>query len=228
MKRLLVLALLLAFSTLTAKAQSDETDNARPMFEAQSAPNNSNLTGPAQSPVAAATGRRIDVSLGYSYVSRGSSHSNRVSLSGADASGTMGLYSRLALRADLGYARAANVQGTDRHSDVLSYLAGLVYYPTTRRHVDTYIHALVGGARVTGPILLNDGGFLSGGWANKIAWAVGGGADYWVSDSMAIRTGVEYMRTVYFDSSLAIRGQNNIRTTATVVYFFGRRSRRWR
>ena len=44
----------------------------------------------------------------------------------------------------------------------------------------------------------------------------------------AIRTGVDYMRTAYFDSSLAIRGQNNIRTTAAVVYYFGRPSRTWR
>jgi hypothetical protein len=39
---------------------------------------------------------------------------------------------------------------------------------------------------------------------------------------------VDYMRTAYFDSSLAIQGQNNIRTTATVVYYFGRLSRIWR
>jgi opacity protein-like surface antigen len=181
----------------------------------------------AQSPVATATGRTIDVSLGYSYVSRGDSHSNRVRLKGEDASFTFGA-SRLAIRADLGYARAADVLGTGRHSDVLSYLAGPAFYPTTHRHVDTYIHALVGGAKVTGPVLLNRGGFLSGGWVNKIAWAVGGGADYWISDSIAIRSGVDYMRTAYFASSLATRSQNNIRTTATVVYFFRERSRRWR
>jgi len=183
----------------------------------------------AQSPVAAATGRTLDVSLGYSYMSRGDTHSNRVGLNGADASFTIGPSSRrLALRADLGYVRAANVLGSARHSDVFSYLAGPVLYPTTHRHFDTYIHALVGGARVTGPILLNGGGFLSGAWVNKLGWAVGGGVEYWVSDSLAIRTGVDYLRTSYFDASLAIRGQNNIRTTITVVYFFGKRSRKWR
>jgi hypothetical protein len=178
----------------------------------------------AQSPVAAATGRTIDASLGYSYVSRGESHSNRVGLHGADASFAIGS-SRLAIKVDFGYARAANVLGTGRHSDVLSYLAGPVFHPTIHRHVDTYIHALVGGARVSGPVPLNGGGILLGGWATGFAWAVGGGMECWVSDSMAIRTGAEYMRTSYFGPSLAIRGQNNIRTTATVVYFFGRRSR---
>jgi opacity protein-like surface antigen len=158
-------------------------------------------------------------------VSRSESHSNRVGLNGADISITVGLYSRVALRGDLGYARAANVFGSAHHSDVLSYLAGPVFYPTTHRHVDTYIHALMGGARVTGPILLNGGGIAKGSWANQFAWAVGAGGEFWVSDSVAIRTGVDYLRTAYYDSSLLIRGQNNIRTTASVVYFFGKRSR---
>jgi hypothetical protein len=158
-------------------------------------------------------------------MSRGDTYSNRIGLNGADTSFTIGLYSRVAIRADLGYARAANVLGSARHSDVFSYLAGPVFYPTTHYHLDTYIHVLMGGARVTGPILLNGGGFLSGGWVNKFAWAIGGGAEYWVSDSMAIRSSVEYLRTAYFDSSLAIRGQNNIKTTASVVYFLGKRSR---
>src|ERR1700687_3746030 len=82
----------------------------------------------AQSPVAAAMGKTIDVSLGCSYVSHGESNSYRVGLKDADASFTLGT-SRLGIRADLGYARAANVHGTGRHSDVLSYLAGPVFYP---------------------------------------------------------------------------------------------------
>jgi opacity protein-like surface antigen len=179
----------------------------------------------AQSPIPAATSRTIDVSLGYSYISRGDSHSNRVGLNGADASFTIGVHSRLAIRADLGYAWANNVGGLARRSDVLSYLAGPVFYPTTHRHVDTYVHALVGAARVTGPILLIGRLFMDGAWTNQFAWGVGAGAEYWVSDSMAIRTGVDYLRTAYFDPSLVIRGQNNLRTTAAVVYFFGKHSR---
>ena len=178
---------------------------------------------------AAAAGRTktMDVSLGYSYVSSGESFSNRMGLKGADASFTIG-YSRLGIRADVGYVRAANVLGTGRHSDVLSYLAGPVFYPTSRRRFDTYIHVLAGGARVSGPVRIKNGGILLGGWATGYAWAVGGGVDYWFSDSLAIRTGVDYLRTAYYDPTLAIRGQSNIRTTATVVYFFGRQSRTWR
>ena len=51
----------------------------------------------AQWPVPAARGKSIDVSLGFSYVSRPGGFSNRVGLSGADASFTIG-YSRLGLK----------------------------------------------------------------------------------------------------------------------------------
>jgi hypothetical protein len=174
-------------------------------------------------PVAAAKSKTIELSLGYSYISSGKSFSNQMGLKGADASFTIG-FSRLGAKADFGYARAANVMGTGHHSDVLSYLVGPVFYPTRHRRLDTYVHVLVGGARVSGPVRLNGGGILLGGWATGYAWAFGGGVNYWVLDSMAIRSGVDYMRTAYYDPSLTIRGQSNIRTTANIVYFFGRRS----
>jgi opacity protein-like surface antigen len=177
----------------------------------------------AQSPVAPASGRVIDVSLGYSYISHADSFSNRVGLNGADASFTMGINPRLAIRGDLGYARAADVLGSGRHIDAFSYMAGPVLFPMTHRHFVTYLHGLAGGARVTGPIFSNGGGSPARGFANEFAWAVGGGVDCWVSEAIAIRTGVDYMRTAYFDASRAIRGQNNIRTTASVVYFLGKR-----
>src|SRR6266849_10614818 len=131
----------------------------------------------AQSPVAEARGEKIDLSLGYSYVNHWESNSYRLCLNGADASFTL-CTSRLGIRMDLGYARAANVHGTGRHSDVFSYLAGPVFYPARHRNFDTYIHALVGAARVSGPVPRNGGGFLLGGWAWGYAWAVGGGVDY--------------------------------------------------
>jgi len=180
----------------------------------------------AQSPVATATGRPFDLGLGYSYLRRFDGSSSQVGLHGANATISVAVHSHVSIRVDLGYARAANVLGTGRHSDVLTYMAGPVFSPTARRHFNTYIQALAGGGRVTGPIFLNGGGFRDGGWANRFSWAVGGGAEYWITDSMTVRTGVEYLRTGYFDAALSIRGQNYIRTTATVAYYFGRRSRR--
>lgn len=178
----------------------------------------------AQLPVPAARGKTIDVSLGFAYESRTGAISNRVGLNGADACFTIG-YSRLGLRVDLGYARASNFEGTGRHTDVLTYMAGPVFHPTMHRNFATYIHALGGAARVSGPVPLTGDGFLLGGWATYFAWMVGGGVDYSLTDSISMRTGVDYIRTSYFDSSLRLRGQSNFRTTATVVYSFAKRSR---
>jgi hypothetical protein len=176
-------------------------------------------------PIATARGKTIEMALGYSYVSQSENQSKRLGLRGADASLTIG-FSRLGIKADVGYVRASNVLGTGRHSDVFSYLAGPVFHPTRHRRFDTYVHALVGGARVSGPILTNGGRILLGGWSFGYAWEFGGGVEYWVTDSMAIRTGADYMRTAFYDSSLVVRGQSNLKTTASVVYYFGMRSRR--
>jgi opacity protein-like surface antigen len=175
--------------------------------------------------VAAAKGKTIEMGLGYSYVSQAENQSKRVGLRGADASFTIGL-SRLGIQADGGYALASNVLGTGQQSNVFSYLVGPVFHPTTHRPFDTYVHALVGGSRVSGPTLTNGGQILLGGWSFGHAWALGGGVEYRVTDSVAIRTGADYLRTAFYDSSLVVRGQSNFRTTMTVVYYFGRRSRR--
>jgi len=167
------------------------------------------------------------MALGYSYVSQGENQSKRLGLRGADASFTIG-FSRLGIKADVGYARASNLLGTGRHSTVFSYLAGPVFHPAAHRGFDSYVHVLVGGAKVSGPILTNGGLILLGGWATGYAWAVGGGVEYRATDSMAIRTGAAYLRPAFYDSSLVVRGQSNLRATATLVYYFGKQSRRWR
>lgn len=81
---------------------------------------------------------------------------------------------------------------------------------------------------VSGPVPLGGGSYLLGGWTTGPAWAVGGGVDYRISDSIAIRSGVDYMRTSYFDSTLALRGQGNIRSTVTILYSLVKRSRKRR
>jgi opacity protein-like surface antigen len=181
----------------------------------------------AQSTVAAGRARSADASLGYSYVSHTEFQSTQVGLNGIDASATFGFNSWLGIKGDLGYFRAANVLGTPSHSDVLSYLVGPVFYPTTQGRVRTYVHALFGGARVTGPVPVA-GGFLIGSWATRFACAVGGGIEYQFSDSIGFRTGVDYLRTAYFGPSLTIQGQNNIKATVAMVYFFGSKRRRRR
>ena len=176
-------------------------------------------------PAAPARGKTIELGLGHSYVSHAENLSQRVGLQGADGSVTI-YFGRVGIKADVGYARASNVLGTGKHSDVLSYLVGPVFHHRIRPNFNTYAHALVGGARVSGPILTNGGLILLGGWSTGYAWAVGGGTEYWVTPCMAIRTGADYLRTTYYDASLMVRGQGNLRATATVAYYFGMRPRK--
>src|SRR5580700_9817676 len=122
-------------------------------------------------PVPTAKSKIIEMGLGYSYVSQPGNQSKRLGLEGADTSFTIG-FSRLGITADVGYARASNVLGTGRHSAVLSYLAGTVFHHTVHRSFDSYVHVLVGGAKVSGPILANGGTILLGGWTTGYAWAV--------------------------------------------------------
>jgi hypothetical protein len=178
-----------------------------------------------KTPIEAAKSKTMEVGLGYSYISQPGTQSKRLGLQGADASFTIG-FSRLSITTDVGYARASNVLSTGRNSSVFTYLAGPVFHHTVHRKFDSYVHVLVGGAKVGGPVLTNDGTILLGGWTTGYAWAVGGGVAYWATDSMAIRTGADYLRTSFYDSSLVVRGQSNLKTTASVVYYFGKGRRR--
>jgi len=182
----------------------------------------------AQSAVTAGRAQSVDVSLGYSYINHPVSPSNRIGLNGLDANATIGLFSpRLAIRADLAYAQTAHALGTPSNSSVLSYMAGPVFRPTIQGKFDTYVHALFGGARVSGPVPVN-GGILIGGYASGFAWLVGGGVEYQVSKSIALRSGLDYLRAGYFNPSLTVQGQNNLRATVAVVYLFGTQRRRRR
>lgn len=77
-----------------------------------------------QAPVGAANGPKLNLSVGYCYVSRAVTSSNRVGLNGADASITITVHHHLALRGDLSYGRAVNVRGSGSYSDILSYMGG--------------------------------------------------------------------------------------------------------
>jgi len=179
----------------------------------------------AQGPVAAGTSPAINVGAGYSYVNLSGPTSTRIWLNGADVSATADFSRHIGVRADLGYVRVSNVFGSGNHADVLTYLGGPVLYPTRHRHLVTYVHGLIGGARVTGAIPSPGGGFSSG-FVNKLSWAFGAGTESRISSSMAVRVGADYLHTAYFDSTGMIRGQANLRIVGSVVYSFKRGSDR--
>jgi opacity protein-like surface antigen len=171
----------------------------------------------ARKPIFVGRGASVRVSAGYAYTSLGMPSSGRINLSGPAATATADLSSRFGVSADLSYARASNVLDTGRHADVLSYLAGPVFYPLRTAKLTTYIRALGGGARVTG-VIPQSGGDFERGYANKVSWAVGGGIEYQVSASVSFRGGGDYQHTSFFNSDGMMRGQNDIRAVCSVVY----------
>ncbi|HXY25846.1 MAG TPA: hypothetical protein VEI73_14415 [Candidatus Acidoferrum sp.] len=161
----------------------------------------------------------MNVSLGSSYVSMGMTPSSRAGLNGLDASAEAGFLTRIGLKLDVGYARAWNVFGSGQHSDVLNYLGGPVLHLSRRKGFAAYVQGLLGGARVTGPVALTGGGF-GGGYANKLAWSAGLGAEHRFSGALAFRVGGDYLHTAYFSSPQTLRGQTDFRAVGSIVYYF--------
>jgi hypothetical protein len=183
------------------------------------------LTAAAQAPAITARGPEISVAAGYAYVNVPLAPTSRVSLNGSDASLTIDVNACVGIKLDVGYARAADVLGSGRHADLLNYLIGPTVYPVQRRKWAAYTQALIGAARVTGPVPLASGTLSTGGYSNKLAWVLGGGIEYKHSSSLSFRGGVDYLHTVYFSPSKAITGQGDIRTVASFVHTFGGRRR---
>ena len=173
----------------------------------------------AQGPAIAAKGPTVDTAAGYSYVSMSIPTVSRVSLNGVDANLGVNFSQYFGVRLDVGYDRANNVLGTGRHADILSYMGGPVFYPFRVKKWSTYAQGLFGAARVTGPVPTGTA-ILIGGYANKFAYAVGGGVQYNFKTSFAIRAGADYLHTAYFTPQKAITGQNNVRIVAELVYSF--------
>jgi opacity protein-like surface antigen len=174
----------------------------------------------AQNPVFAGAAPSMEAGIGYSYLGVDIPSQNHIAMNGVDASFTADFRRRFGIRFDLGYDRAFNVFDTNRHADLLTYMAGPVFYPLRRRAFSAYTHLLLGGARETGVNFAAGGGVLTG-WVNRFAWAAGGGVQYRLTPSFSVRLGADYMRTSFFNSNLAIEGQNNLRTSLSLVYTFG-------
>jgi opacity protein-like surface antigen len=173
----------------------------------------------ARAPIFVGKGVTVRASVGYAYASLSLPLSNRLNLSGVNATATADFSPRIGISVDSSYVRAANILDTGRHADVLSYLAGPVFYPTRAAKLTTYVHGLFGGARVTG-VIPESGGEYQLGYVNKFSWAVGGGVEYQISPSFALRTGGDYQHISFFNSAMEVEGQSGFRAACSLVYAF--------
>ena len=167
------------------------------------------------------------IGAGFSVTSLGLPSSGRAVLNGMNVSVSTDSGKHFGAKLDLGYERAPNVYSSGHPISVLSYLVGPVFYPSNGNSLSTYAHLLFGGARVGGPFPNGNGG-LNIGYAHYPAWALGGGAEYRLSPAFGFRVGVDYLHTHFYNSSGAVRGQNDIRIVNSFVYYPGNpiRSRR--
>ena len=176
----------------------------------------------AQSPVFAGVAPSMEAGIGYSYLNVDVPSQNRIAMNGVDATFSINFQRSFGIKFDLGYDRAFNVFDTNYHADLLTYMAGPVFYPIRRRKFSVYTQLLLGGARQTG-VNFDASGATSTGWVNRLAWAAGGGVQYRLTSSFSVRLGADYMRTSFFNSNNAIEGQNNVRSAVSLVYTFGER-----
>ena len=127
----------------------------------------------------------------------------------------------------MSYLRASNVFGTGQSNSVFTYLVGPVFYPCRRDGLVASLHALGGGARVAGVVVLlpNNGGFIKGAVQDR-AWALGGGIEKWFfSDSLALRVDLDALHTSFYNSSVKVHGEYDLRATWGVIYYLGGRSK---
>jgi hypothetical protein len=173
----------------------------------------------AQLPVAAGRAANVDASIGYAYVNESEPSANRTSLNGFDSGITAFFLPHFGLQADIGYVRTANINGSTHHADLLTFLAGPVFYATRKRSGAFYVHALLGGARATGATPTSTG-YITG-YAVRTAWGAGIGTQHKLSPSFGVRVGLDLIHTSFFNDTRRLQGQANFRVTIALVYSFG-------
>ena len=176
----------------------------------------------AQGPVIAGVAPVFEGGIGYSYVKSTVPSQGNLAMKGIQLSGSADLNARFGAKLEIGYSRSFDAFQTGRSADILAYMGGPVFYPVRRRKFDFHAQVLVGGARETGVNFENDGTLVRG-FVNHFAWEGGAGFQFRMSEALSLRPEVEYLRTSFFNSNVAIQGQTNLRTTLNLIYTFGRR-----
>lgn len=172
-----------------------------------------------QGPIIAGAAPVIEAGAGYSYLDATFPSEGKVAMNGVQAVASMDVHRRFGVKLEVGYARKFNVFHTGRSTDMLTYMAGPVFYPVRKRNMNVYAHILLGAARETGVNFENDGQVVLG-YVNQFAWAGGAGFQYRVTPSLAMRVGADYLRTAFFNSNITVETQTNLRPSVTLIYTF--------
>jgi Outer membrane protein beta-barrel domain len=156
--------------------------------------------------------------MGTSIPANGSS----LGMNGILLSGNADFSRRFGIKVELGYSRAFDAFNTGHSADMLTYMGGPVFYPIRHRKFNVFGQILFGGARETGVNVTSNGGLLLG-YDNRFAWSGGVGVEYRISPALSLRGQAEYLRTSFYNSNIVLQGQNNIRSSISLIYTFGHR-----
>lgn len=168
----------------------------------------------------AASGPAFDASLGYVYLDMAEPSLPLVVLNGVNAEGLVRFTPRWGATVDSTFARSGNVRGTGHSDDVVSALAGPVFYPVARRNNGLFVHVLAGAAWVEGAVPVS-GTYYLGGQQTHFSYAVGGGVEHALSRLFAVRADADYQRTTFVNASGAMQQENCFRLITGIAYRFG-------
>jgi len=174
----------------------------------------------AQGPVVAGIAPVLEAGVGYSYVDAGVPSQSRLGMNGIQLVGNADISRRFGVTAEWGYARSFDAYNSGRSADIMTYMAGPVFYAVRKQKVNVFAHVLLGAARETG-INYEPNGQIVLGYTNRFAWAGGAGVQYRISRTFAIRVAGDYLRTSFFNSNVQLVAQTNIRPSVSLIYTFG-------
>lgn len=172
----------------------------------------------SRDPSPAAKGPECDVSLGYSYEGLNFSGKPMVNMQGVDLGVATDFTPRWGAAFDSSYVRAGKDPLSGHGSYILNLLAGPVFVPAQNENTRVFVRALAGVSLVDGSVPVGD--LFYRGWLTRFSWAVGTGVEHNLPGPFAVRLNVDYVRTKFANSSLAIEPQNNIRVTGSLVFRF--------
>ena len=176
-----------------------------------------------QAPTPAAEITPGDIAVGYSNLRLGFSGKPAVDLNGVDVAATVNMNQSWGVTVDSSYVRAGRDPESGHSSSVLSAFAGPVFTAAQKGNLRFLIRPLLGMTLVDGSVPVN--GLFYRGWQSHFSWAIGGGAEYVLSPSYAVRFNVDYLRAHFVGSNAAIDPQNGIRFSTNFVFRLSPRSR---
>jgi opacity protein-like surface antigen len=164
-----------------------------------------------------------DIAVGYSHLRLDFSGKPAVDLNGVDVSGTINMNQSWGATLESSYVRAGRDPESGHSSAVLSAFAGPVFTAAQKHNFRFLVRPLLGMTLVDGSVPVNDVFFR--GWESRFSWAIGGGVEYELSPSYAVRFNADYLRAHFISSNAAVEPQNGIRFSTNFVFRLSPRSR---